>query len=106
MKKYLLLLLVCSSSQLLAQNPIEEVMKADPFFSYYLNNKDTLRIQVFYTEINRNKRNIPSFKEYAFNVQNDLYFYPASTVKMPIALLALEKLNEMKRGLSCADYFF
>ncbi|MFX6949934.1 hypothetical protein ABTH81_22930, partial [Acinetobacter baumannii] len=64
--------------------------------SYYLNNKDTLRIQILYTEINRNKRNIPSFKEYAFNLQNDLYFYPASTVKMPIALLALEKLNEMK----------
>lgn len=96
MKKYLLLLLICSSPQLFAQNPIEEVLQADPFFSHYLQNKDTLRIQILYTEINRNKRNIPFFKEYAFNVNNDLYFYPASTVKMPIALLALEKLHEMK----------
>ena len=28
---------------------------------------------------------------YKFNVDNDDYFYPASTVKLPIALLAIEK---------------
>jgi hypothetical protein len=96
MKKLIPLLLVLTTLKTVAQNPIEEALKSDPFFSYYIKNKDTLRIQIFYTEINRNKRNTPSFKEYTFNLNNDLYFYPASTVKMPIALLALEKLNEMK----------
>ena len=33
---------------------------------------------------------------YKFNVDNEDYFYPASTVKLPIALLAIEKVNESK----------
>ena len=31
-----------------------------------------------------------------YNVDNNEYFYPASTVKLPIALLAIEKVNESK----------
>src|SRR5690606_6091799 len=35
------------------------------------------------------------------NVDPDLYFNPASTVKLPLALLALEKLNQMNiRGVN------
>ena len=33
---------------------------------------------------------------YKFNVDNEDYFYPASTVKLPIALVAIEKVNESK----------
>ena len=31
-----------------------------------------------------------------YNIDNEDYFYPASTVKLPIALLAIEKVNESK----------
>ena len=34
--------------------------------------------------------------DYEYNVDNEDYFYPASTVKLPIALLAIEKVNESK----------
>jgi hypothetical protein len=34
--------------------------------------------------------------DYEYNVDNEEYFYPASTVKLPIALLAIEKVNESK----------
>ena len=34
------------------------------------------------------------FKDYSFNVDDEKYFYPASTVKLPMVLLALEKINE------------
>ncbi|MEP7111246.1 MAG: serine hydrolase [Ferruginibacter sp.] len=58
--------------------------------------KDSFRVQIIYTQINRDKHNIPSFKNYYFNTDTNLYFNPASTVKLPLALLALEKLNNMK----------
>ncbi len=76
---------------------LQILMKANPaLFNPILDNKDSLRVQIVYTQINRDKRNRPSFKEYTFNLNNNTYFYPASTVKMPIAFLALEKLNELK----------
>ena len=37
---------------------------------------------------------IGNFFEYEYNIDAKRYFYPASTVKLPIALFALEKLNE------------
>ena len=39
---------------------------------------------------------IENFIEYEYNIDTNRYFYPASTVKLPIALFALEKLNENK----------
>lgn len=59
--------------------------------------KDSFRLQVIYTQINRDKNNVPSFQNYYFNVDSNLYFNPASTVKLPLACLSLEKLNKMHR---------
>lgn len=53
----------------------------------------TYRLQIIYTQIDRDKHNNPSFKNYYFNVDANTYFNPASTVKLPLALLSLEKLN-------------
>lgn len=53
------------------------------------------RVQVIYTRIDRNKHNTPRFSHYYYNIRPDHYFYPASTVKMPVAVLALQKLREM-----------
>jgi hypothetical protein len=49
------------------------------------------RIQIIYTSIEPN--GLPGKPKY-FNYNPDFYFYPASTVKLPAALFALEKLNE------------
>lgn len=56
------------------------------------------RCQVIYTQVNRDEHNKPSFKKYYFNYDPDLYFNPASTVKMPLAFLALEKINSLRRN--------
>ncbi|WP_338873846.1 serine hydrolase [Spirosoma sp. SC4-14] len=53
------------------------------------------RVQIIYTQIDRNKTNEPSFRHYFFNVDSTNYFNPASTVKLPLALLSLEKLNRL-----------
>ena len=67
----------------------------NPLLQQVLKQKDSFRVQIIYTQINRDKNNTPSFKNYYFNTDTNLYFNPASTVKLPLALLALEKLNNI-----------
>ena len=67
-----------------------------PVFQQVLQHKDTYRCQVIYTQINRDKNNVPRFTNYYYNYDPNLYFNPASMVKLPLAFLALEKLNNMK----------
>ncbi len=81
-------------------------VKEDPFFtavlkgypglldSLLLHRKDR-NVQIIYTEINRASEGTPTLKKHYFNRDDQAYFYPASTVKLPVALLALEKLNEL-----------
>ena len=53
--------------------------------------------QIIYTQIDRDENNTPRFTAHHFNVDEYRYFYPASTVKMPTAVVALE--NSMNWGL-------
>lgn len=102
MKHLFFITLICSftimaNGQLInSQSPLHQALQNNPqFFSRITNNPDSFRVQIIYTQINRNKRNKPSFKEFSYRLNSQEYFYPASTVKMPIALLALEKINEL-----------
>ena len=52
-------------------------------------------VQVLYTQVDRGGNGLPRFTHHQFNVNKDSYFYPASTVKFPVALLALQKLREL-----------
>lgn len=93
--------LLCFSNHLAAQPKTDPFLKELLFASHQtllqdvLAHKDSFRVQIIYTQIDRDKRNKPSFRNFYFNVDTNLYFNPASTVKLPLALLALEKLNEM-----------
>ena len=76
---------------------ITSLLKQYPqYFDTLLKQNDIWRIQIIYTQINRTAGNRPHFKNYYFNLNPNLYFYPASTVKMPTAVLALQRLNELK----------
>jgi hypothetical protein len=68
-----------------------------PVFQKVLANPLQYRVQIIYTRINRGKNNHPSFTNYYFHHDPYLYFNPASTVKMPLAFLALEKLNDLNK---------
>jgi hypothetical protein len=54
------------------------------------------RVQVIYTRIDRTKKGKPKFTHHSYGLDAEQYFYPASTVKLPVAILALQKLNELK----------
>ena len=64
-------------------------------FGNVLSNLDKHEVQIIYTQINRDENNTPHFTSYEFNVDEKRYYYPASTIKMPIAFLAMEKINNL-----------
>ena len=77
---------------------LENVFAAekDSLFQSVINHPEIYRYQIIYTQINRDKNNIPSFTNYYYDYDSLRYFNPASTVKMPLAFLSLEKLNQLK----------
>lgn len=80
---------------------LEKLLLGNSLFKDIVANKENNRVQIVYTQINRDKYNKPSFKKYTYNLDHNTYFYPASTAKMPTAFLALQKLNELnKKGLN------
>ncbi len=60
-----------------------------------INHPSRYELQILYTQINRDSANHPSFTSHYYGIDSNTYFYPASTVKLPVALLALEKINEL-----------
>lgn len=81
-----------------ATNPLERILAehaAD--FDSLLRQPERYEIQIIYTRIDRDARQQPTFTSYYWNVDSNRYFYPASMVKMPLALLALEKLQALRR---------
>jgi hypothetical protein len=76
---------------------LEKILERYPaYFREVLDHRDSLGVQVIYSQIDRNRNNVPTFKDYYLNVDPARYFYPASTVKLPVALLALQRLHELQ----------
>ena len=67
----------------------------NPVLDSVLNYPDKFRVQVLYTQIDRNENNEPTFTQFSYLLDSQQYFYPASTVKFPTSLLALQRLNEL-----------
>ena len=89
----LCIVLLCSCNE--ANNhPIEEALSS---------NNDKIKavtdhladheVQIIYTNIIENDS--IKFEDYSYQLDDSVYYYPASSVKFPIAILALEKLNHM-----------
>jgi hypothetical protein len=70
---------------------------ASPFLTALLDQPDTFQYQLIYTRIDRDKNNQPQLHNFYFNVDRARYFNPASMVKLPTALIALEKLHSLKK---------
>lgn len=65
-----------------------------PILKSVLSQPKRYHLQLLYTQVDRDSHNRPSLITFQYGVDDALYFYPASTVKLPIAALALEWLNE------------
>jgi hypothetical protein len=74
---------------------LSELLNKHAALDTVLKDRAKHKVQVIYTQVNRDNNNQPSFEHLYFGIDPDQYFYPASTVKLPVAILALQKLNEL-----------
>ena len=106
MHKYLTLFFISLIPYSFAQKMdtiyLEKLLKSHPeLFQKILDHPNKNEVQILYTQIDRDKNNIPHFTSFSYRLDPNWYFYPASTVKLPTAILALEKINELNlSGLS------
>ena len=110
MKKLLLLFLLLAAGSLAAQNPLYDLIEEgiDTLGPWA---KDPVRYEarVLYTEIDRQPDGEVRLTTHRWGSTSewDHYFYPASTVKMPVAILALQRLNELGvEGLDASTLLF
>lgn len=87
---------------------VEDLLRSQPErFATVMADPAKFRIQIIYTQIDRLQNNEASFQSYTYRLNADEYFYPASTVKLPTAALALERLRELdRRGLDRNSIMF
>ncbi|MEM9026277.1 MAG: serine hydrolase [Verrucomicrobiota bacterium] len=83
-------------------NPLESLSKSKvPALQKVFGDIEKFQPQILYTTIKRgNSGKIIALKTHSFNVDPDRYFYPASTIKLPAAILALEFLNKKSESIS------
>lgn len=55
-------------------------------------------LQIIYTKIVTQNNGEKSFIETHFQTDSLQYFYPASTVKLPVAILAIQKINKLQQS--------
>jgi hypothetical protein len=75
------------------KNLVKTHFLKDEFLKGIASNPDH-EVQIIYTSVNKKDK---TFTSYTYNVDPLQYFYPASTVKMPVAILSLQKLNEIRK---------
>ena len=84
----------CSSTK---KNILQETLASDnQKIKIVMSNPEGFELQIIYTQILHDKNNNVSFKDFTYHLNAENYFYPASTIKFPIAILALEKLNSIE----------
>ncbi|OFY86152.1 MAG: hypothetical protein A3F72_06780 [Bacteroidetes bacterium RIFCSPLOWO2_12_FULL_35_15] len=84
------------ATKIVEDNFIENFLKQYPEkFNTILKYPDKYEVQIIYTQINRDEKNIPSFRQYTYRLDPENYFYAASLVKLPCSALALEKINNL-----------
>lgn len=98
--KYLLTLFLCWSfiscqSEIKPDKPLEIALQSENInIKRVMDSLANYPLQIKFSRVER-KDGAVSFKDYDFKVDATRYFYPASTVKFPIAILALSKLNSL-----------
>lgn len=87
----------CAPKQSDPENPLEKAIQSEhPKIKPVIDSAAHYQVQIMLSTIKRDNNGV-KFTDYQFGVNDSNYFYPASSVKLPISLLALEKLNKDPR---------
>lgn len=108
MKKKLFLLFLLISNWGFSQQDYDLIpnlltSSTDRYFDSFLMHADDYKIQIVYTQIDRDSLNRPIFKDYFYRMEENDYYYPASIVKLPFTIFALEQLQA--KSLNTNLYF-
>ncbi|WP_167856428.1 serine hydrolase [Hymenobacter metallicola] len=76
---------------------LDSLLRSDAQLATIARRADEYEVQIIYTQINRDEQNQPHFTQHSFHLNAQQYFNPASLVKLPVAALALEKLNNLNQ---------
>ncbi len=100
MKKHFLLILIvilaCSEER--KPSPLEVVLQSEkPAIKNVMDNLKDHEIQIIYTQIDKDSDGKTIFTDYSFQLDATNYFYPASTVKLPADVLALEYIDASEK---------
>ncbi|MGS2761758.1 serine hydrolase [Sinomicrobium sp. M5D2P9] len=77
--------------------PLETALSSDlPGIRKVMDDQDSHRVQVVFSRITYDTEGNPVFEDFSYHVNDSVYFYPASTVKLPVAILAMERVKEKK----------
>lgn len=90
----------CAIAQSTLHDPeLEKIIRsaASPALKHILDNPKLYQYQLIYTEIWRDAENRPQLSHRYLNVNDSIYFNPASMVKFPTALIAFEKLDTLRK---------
>jgi len=79
------------------KDPLLKVIHQAPSFVKDMIDSSNYEIQIIYTQVDRDASGMPHFQSFFVNRDDNHYFYPASTVKMPVAFLALQRVNELNK---------
>ena len=75
---------------------LDSLLKANPQLARVATTPQ-YELQIIYTQIDRDAQNRPTFTPHTYHLNPRQYFNPASLVKLPIAALSLEKLNDLNK---------
>ena len=76
-------------------NPIKSSLRKNDFLKEIIKEKEDYEIQILLTKIDQYNSKV-DFQEYKYQLDDNKYFYPASTIKLPIVVLTLKKINELR----------
>nr|AOE08233.1 conserved hypothetical protein [uncultured bacterium] len=86
--RYVLILCLFTAS---CSTPIEKALNSSsPLITRVTDSIDKYEVQILFTQIDSTDNGDLQFKDYSYGINEQNYFYPASTVKLPVSVLAAE----------------
>lgn len=100
---YLFIILILLSSCHERSFDLQTTLQQNDKLAEVLKEASQRNLQILLTEVERNERGV-TFTEHKYNYHPNQYFYPASTVKLPLAILAMEYCETNKEITSTTPF--
>ncbi len=75
---------------------LPRIFRQHPLLDRELLSQHGSYVQIWYTQVDRGANGIPAFRHHTWQADSNRYFYPGAAVRLPLALLTLQRLNEWK----------